>query len=243
MKLHSPVRIGGATIRNRLRQAEGAGDGGDVRATRRTSSRTRHGVGLIIQGSSCILPEGRTSPGMTCVDTQKMIRLAPMVEAVHGAMIFNSVTVAVRDGGVARAVRRTVGARCSPLRPCRPSCVRRFGASGHVLTTDEVRDAGAVRRSRRGRARRATTVCNSARPTPSCSTSSCRRSTTTARRLWRFARHRARVPGHPLPPSAPAPDYPCLVKIPVETAPPGFRRQPSRTRCAWRHSSRRASTP
>ena len=47
-----------------------------------TSSRTRcHGVGLIIQGSSCIFPEGRTSPGMTCVDTrEKVMRLAPMVD-------------------------------------------------------------------------------------------------------------------------------------------------------------------
>ncbi len=51
----------------------------------------RHGVGLIVQGSSCIFPEGRTSPGMTCVDTRaKVMRLAPMVDAVHaeGASIF-----------------------------------------------------------------------------------------------------------------------------------------------------------
>jgi 2,4-dienoyl-CoA reductase-like NADH-dependent reductase (Old Yellow Enzyme family) len=39
---------------------------------------------LIIQGSSCIFPEGRTSPGMTCVDTrEKVMRLASMVAAVH----------------------------------------------------------------------------------------------------------------------------------------------------------------
>ena len=58
-----PLRIGGATIRNRLYRApvlEGAGDGDDA-AERyaATSSRTpRHGVGLIIQGSSCILARG-----------------------------------------------------------------------------------------------------------------------------------------------------------------------------------------
>ena len=43
--LHSPVTIGGATIRNRLYRApvlEGAGDGDDApSATRSTSSRTR----------------------------------------------------------------------------------------------------------------------------------------------------------------------------------------------------------
>lgn len=94
--LHTPLRIGSATIRNRLYRApvlEGAGDGDDA-AERYAShfvENARHGVGLIIQGSSCIFREGRTSPGMTCVDTrEKMLRLAPMVDAVHaeGASIF-----------------------------------------------------------------------------------------------------------------------------------------------------------
>jgi 2,4-dienoyl-CoA reductase-like NADH-dependent reductase (Old Yellow Enzyme family) len=95
-KLSSPLRIGGATVRNRLYRApvlEGAGDGEEAVDTyaRHFVTNARHGVGLIIQGSSCILPEGRTSPGMTCVDTPaKMRRLAPMVDAVHaeGAAIF-----------------------------------------------------------------------------------------------------------------------------------------------------------
>lgn len=95
-QLTSPLRIGGTTVRNRLYRApvlEGAGDGDDAVDTyaRHFVTNARHGVGLIIQGSSCILPEGRTSPGMTCVDTPaKMRRLAPMVDAVHaeGAAIF-----------------------------------------------------------------------------------------------------------------------------------------------------------
>ena len=94
--LQTPIEIGGATIRNRLYRApvlEGAGDGDDAaeRYARHFVENARHGVGLIIQGSSCIFPEGRTSPGMTCVDTrEKMLRLAPMVDAVHaeGAAIF-----------------------------------------------------------------------------------------------------------------------------------------------------------
>src|SRR4051795_4735975 len=94
--LHQPLRIGGATIRNRLYRApvlEGAGDG-DTAAesySRHFVDNARHGVGLIIQGSSCIWPEGRTSPGMTCVDSrEKVLRLAPMVAAVQeaGASIF-----------------------------------------------------------------------------------------------------------------------------------------------------------
>jgi 2,4-dienoyl-CoA reductase-like NADH-dependent reductase (Old Yellow Enzyme family) len=94
--LHTPLRINGATIRNRLYRApvlEGAGDGDDAAEVyaRHFVANAKAGVGLIIQGSSCLYPEGRTSPGMTTVDTrEKVLRLAPMVEAVHdeGAAIF-----------------------------------------------------------------------------------------------------------------------------------------------------------
>lgn len=96
MTLRTPITIGRATIRNRLYRApvlEGAGDGADAgdRYASHFVENARHGIGLIIQGSSCIHPEGRTSPGMTCVDTRdKTLRLASMVEAVHaeGASIF-----------------------------------------------------------------------------------------------------------------------------------------------------------
>lgn len=92
----TPLSIGGATVRNRLYRApvlEGAGDGDDIadRYAKHFVENARHGVGLIIQGSSCIHRDGRTSPGMSCVDTkEKMDRLAPMVDAVHaeGASIF-----------------------------------------------------------------------------------------------------------------------------------------------------------
>src|SRR4249920_670060 len=94
--LASSIAIGGAVVRNRLYRApvlEGAGDGDDAAEiyAKHFVENARHGVGLIIQGSSCILPEGRTSPGMSCVDTrEKMLRFAPMVDAVHahGAAIF-----------------------------------------------------------------------------------------------------------------------------------------------------------
>jgi len=96
MNVTEPITIGSATIRNRLYRApvlEGAGSGEEAAAVyaRHFVENARHGVGLIIQGSSCVLPEGRTSPGMTIVDTrERVMALAPMVDAVHaeGASIF-----------------------------------------------------------------------------------------------------------------------------------------------------------
>ncbi len=86
------MRIGGTTtVRNRLYRApvlEGAGDGDDCaeRYAKAFVPNAEAGVGLIVQGSACIYPEGRTSPGMSRVDTrERVLRLAPMVEAVHRA--------------------------------------------------------------------------------------------------------------------------------------------------------------
>ena len=148
--LHSPLRIGGATVRNRLYRApvlEGAGDGDDAADAyaRHFVDNARHGVGLIIQGSSCIWAEGRTSPGMTCVDTrEKMLRLAPMVAAVHaeGAAIF----LQLGHGGIYAMEgwhEPYAGRRRGPLLAAsplpwllRPSF---RGVPLHVMTTDEVK--------------------------------------------------------------------------------------------------------
>ncbi len=149
--LASPLRIGGAMVRNRLYRApvlEGAGDGDDAPDVyaRHFVENARHGVGLIIQGSSCIWPEGRTSPGMTCVDTrEKMLRLAPMVEAVQraGAAIF----IQVGHGGLYAmeawhepyaSQRRGPLLAASPV----PRLLRPLfrGVPVHVMTTAEVRD-------------------------------------------------------------------------------------------------------
>src|SRR5688572_4462625 len=89
--LHTPITIGSSTIRNQLYRAqvlEGAGDGPDAADAyaRHFVENARAGVGLIIQGNSCLFEEGRTSPGMTLVHTrERMQRLAPMVDAVHDA--------------------------------------------------------------------------------------------------------------------------------------------------------------
>jgi 2,4-dienoyl-CoA reductase-like NADH-dependent reductase (Old Yellow Enzyme family) len=94
--LHTPLQLGSATVRNRLYRApvlEGAGSGDDAADiyARHFTENARHGVGLIVQGNSCIYEEGRTSPGMTLVHTrERVLALAPMVDAVHreGASIF-----------------------------------------------------------------------------------------------------------------------------------------------------------
>jgi 2,4-dienoyl-CoA reductase-like NADH-dependent reductase (Old Yellow Enzyme family) len=94
--LHAPIAIGRCVVRNRLYRApvlEGAGSGDDAPAiyTEAFETNARAGVGLIVQGNSCITLEGRSSPGMSVVATREhMMRLVDVTQAVHrhGARIF-----------------------------------------------------------------------------------------------------------------------------------------------------------
>src|SRR5437764_9679498 len=94
--LDTPLQIGSALVRNRLYRApvlEGAGSGPDAARlyAKQFVANARAGVGLIVQGNSCIYEEGRTSPGMTLVDTrERVLHLGEMVDAVHraGAAVF-----------------------------------------------------------------------------------------------------------------------------------------------------------
>jgi len=94
--LDTPLEIGSARIRNRLYRApvlEGAGSGPDAAKlyARQFVPNARAGVGLIVQGNSCIYEEGRTSPGMTLVNTrERVLALGEMVDAVHaeGGAVF-----------------------------------------------------------------------------------------------------------------------------------------------------------
>ena len=94
--LHRSINIGGCAIRNRLYRApvlEGAGsrpDGADIYRNA-FEENARAGVGLIIQGNSCITEEGRSSPGMSLVNTrERTLALEPVTRAVHayGGRIF-----------------------------------------------------------------------------------------------------------------------------------------------------------
>lgn len=149
--LHTPLRLGSATVRNRLYRApvlEGAGSGDDAadQYAKHFVENARHGVGLIIQGNSCITEEGRTSPGMTLVNTREnMLKLAPMVDAVHaeGAAI----VIQIGHGGLyaMEAWHEPYASRRkgpllapSPLpRALRPAFA---GVPVHVMSTQEVHD-------------------------------------------------------------------------------------------------------
>jgi 2,4-dienoyl-CoA reductase-like NADH-dependent reductase (Old Yellow Enzyme family) len=148
--LTTPLRVGGTTaLRNRLYRApvlEGAGDGPDAAETyaRHFVANAEAGVGLVIQGNSCLYQEGRTSPGMTLVHTrERVMALAPMVDAVHraGAAIW----LQVGHGGLFameawhephRSARtQPLLAASRPPLALRPVFRR---APVHVMTTDEV---------------------------------------------------------------------------------------------------------
>jgi 2,4-dienoyl-CoA reductase-like NADH-dependent reductase (Old Yellow Enzyme family) len=94
--LNRPLAIGACTVRNRLYRApvlEGAGDGPDAPAiyAEAFGANAKAGVGLIIQGNSCTTEEGRSSPGMTLVNTREAtLGLKPVTDEVHrwGGRIF-----------------------------------------------------------------------------------------------------------------------------------------------------------
>lgn len=237
--LHEPLRIGGATVRNRLYRApvlEGAGDSDDAADaySRHFVDNARHGVGLIIQGSSCIWPEGRTSPGMTCVDTrEKVMRLAPMVNAVHeaGASIF----LQLGHGGIyaMEAWHEPYASnRAGPLLAASPLpwLLRPTfrGVPIHVMSTDEVK-AMAVRYGEIAAWTReagydgiqlgsanAKLLDQFLSPFYNRRTDefggSLERRASILRLIRECVAERA------------GSDYPCTVKVPVETAPPGFPR-------------------
>jgi 2,4-dienoyl-CoA reductase-like NADH-dependent reductase (Old Yellow Enzyme family) len=147
--LHTPLTIGSATVRNRLYRApvlEGAGSGDDAgdRYAKHFVENARHGVGLIIQGNSCITEEGRTSPGMTLVHTrERMLSLAPMVDAVHreGASIF----IQIGHGGLYAMeawhepyASQRQGPILAPAPLPRAIRLAFRGVPLHVMTTEEV---------------------------------------------------------------------------------------------------------
>ncbi|MGQ0434771.1 MAG: oxidoreductase [Microthrixaceae bacterium] len=149
--LLTPLRIGGSTnVRNRLYRApvlEGAGDGDDAAATyaKQFVANATAGVGLIIQGNSCLYDEGRTSPGMTIVSTrERMLRLAQMVDEVHkaGAAIWIQVGLgglfameAWHEPYASERTRPLLAASPPPL-ALRPIFRR---APIHVMTGDDIR--------------------------------------------------------------------------------------------------------
>ena len=148
--LATPLRVASMTVRNRLYRApvlEGVGDGpdaGDKYATHFVEN-ARHGVGMIVQGSTCIAREGRTGPGMSCADTrEKVMRFAPMVDAVHAAGA--AIVLQLGHGGLYAieawhepyASQRT-GPLLAASKPPWPIALGFRGVPVHALSGDEVR--------------------------------------------------------------------------------------------------------
>ncbi|MFN2613529.1 MAG: NADH:flavin oxidoreductase [Actinomycetota bacterium] len=148
--LHRPITIGSVAIRNRLYRApvlEGAGSDGDYAAVYREAfePNARAGVGLIVQGSSCITEEGRSSPGMTLLTSrERVLRLDEVTRAVHahGARIVMQIGHAgifAMEGWhhpYADARRAPLVAASAPPVHVRPALL---GVPLHVPSTDEVR--------------------------------------------------------------------------------------------------------
>src|SRR4051794_4464074 len=153
--LMTELQIGSATIRTRLYRApvlEGAGSGPDAAKlyARQFVANAKAGVGLIIQGNSCIYEEGRTSPAMPLANArERVLQLGEMVEAVHREN--GAVFLQIAHGGLYAmeawhepyATERK-GPLLAPSKlplALRPAFLR---APVHPMTTDEVK-AMAVR--------------------------------------------------------------------------------------------------
>ena len=149
--LHRPLQINGCVIRNRLYRApvlEGAGSGPDAPSIYREAFETnaRAGVGLIVQGNSCITEEGRSSPGMTLVNTrERTLALRDVTDAVHrhGGRIFLQIGHAgiyAMEAWHETYARERTGPVIAVSKP--PVHVRPAlrGVPLKVLTTDDVRE-------------------------------------------------------------------------------------------------------
>ncbi len=91
IRLADPIALGSLQLPNRLYRApvlEGAGSARDPAAAyaHHFVPNVAAGLGLVIQGNTIVLPEGRTSPGMSAIgERARMLALAPLTRAVHQA--------------------------------------------------------------------------------------------------------------------------------------------------------------
>ena len=90
-RLTDPITLGTLQLRNRLYRApvlEGAGQTRDPAATyaQHFVPNVAAGLGLVIQGNTIVLPEGRTSPGMSAIgERERMLSLSKLTRGVHEA--------------------------------------------------------------------------------------------------------------------------------------------------------------
>ena len=90
-RITDPITMGTLSLRNRLYRApvlEGAGSAANPTAVymQHFVPNVEAGLGLVIQGNTIVLPEGRTSPGMSVIgERARVLALAPLTRGVHEA--------------------------------------------------------------------------------------------------------------------------------------------------------------
>lgn len=103
-RLTDPITLGTLQLRNRLYRApvlEGAGQTRDPAATyaQHFVPNVAAGLGLVIQGNTIVLPEGRTSPGMSAIgERERMLSLSKLTRGVHEAG--GKIVIQLGHGGV-----------------------------------------------------------------------------------------------------------------------------------------------
>lgn len=148
-RLTDPITLGALQLKNRLYRApvlEGAGSAEDPAAVyaRHFVPNAAAGVGLIIQGNTIVLPEGRTSTGMSAIgERERMLALAPLTRAVHEAGA--KIVIQLGHGGLFSLeswhARFTAARRSPPYAPSPlPLWMRAlYHSETHVMSTAEVR--------------------------------------------------------------------------------------------------------
>jgi 2,4-dienoyl-CoA reductase-like NADH-dependent reductase (Old Yellow Enzyme family) len=145
--LNDPIRIGTMHLRNRLYRApvlEGAGGAAEPWRVyaRHFVPNCKAGLGLVVQGNTIVLPEGRTSLGMSAIgERADMVSLRPLTDAVHAAG--GRIVIQLGHGGVFSLEswhREAMASRTRPpLAASRlPFWLRLVHTGVHVLSTREV---------------------------------------------------------------------------------------------------------
>jgi len=147
--LNDPLKIGAMETPNRLYRAPVLEP--DIRSdlphavqyTADFEPNARAGIGLIVQGNSCVLPEGVAAPQMSYVDTKdRMLEMRPVTEAVH--RYDTRIVIQLGHGGLFTIYNWHPGWRTKRTRPLLavakpPLWLRPFVSAPYkVLSTGEV---------------------------------------------------------------------------------------------------------
>ena len=145
--LRTPLKIGTMELPNRLYRAPVLEGVGSAKSPEKIYAKhfvpnAKSGLGLIIQGNTIVLPEGRTSPGMSAIsEREQMLAFRPMTEEVRKAGC--RIVVQLGHGGcyALESWHKTFmeARHQAPLAPSTlPWWLRMIHSGVHVMTTEEV---------------------------------------------------------------------------------------------------------